>query len=406
MRLTHLSLTNFRLFSRLDMDMPRRILLLVGSNAQGKTSLLEAIYFLSTFSSFHAQTDRQLINFLAGQESLAVGRLVATYERADRQHRLEVRLIQDLNGNGGTRQRKEVLLDGAKIHANQAVGHFSSVIFLPQMTRILEGGPDERRRYLNLTIAQANPGFSQILTDYNQALTQRNALLKQLNEHGGDPEQLVFWDNVLTSKGAVIISLRIQAIKQLEQLAVRIHEKLSGSAEVIRLLYQPSYDPLPEPTGQFALPIQTTVQRDGFTIAQIQQGFAAKLGEVRREEIARGVTTIGPHRDEMRIQCNGIDLTDFGSRGQVRTAILALKLAEVDWLKQVTGEWPVLLMDETLAELDAQRRGYLLEYLEKSEQAILTTTDMNLFPSGFSQKCERWQVSLGNIERLESDNAD
>lgn len=386
--------------------MPRRILLLVGSNAQGKTSLLEAIYYLSTFSSFHAQTDRQLINFLAGQESLAVGRLVATYERTDRQHRLEVRLIQDLNGNGGTRQRKEVLLDGVKIPANQAVGHFSSVIFLPQMTRILEGGPDERRRYLNLAIAQANPGFSQILADYNQALTQRNALLKQLNEHGGDPEQLVFWDNVLTSKGAAIIYLRIQAIKQLEQLAVRIHEKLSGSAEVIRLLYQPSFDPLPEPTGQFALPIQTTIQRDGFTIAQIQQGFAAKLGEVRREEIARGVTTVGPHRDEMRIQCNGIDLTDFGSRGQVRTAILALKLAEVDWLKQITGEWPVLLMDETLAELDAQRRGFLLEYLEKSEQAILTTTDMNLFPRGFSQKCERWQVSLGNIEKLESDNAD
>lgn len=386
--------------------MPRRILLLVGSNAQGKTSLLEAIYYLSTFSSFHAQTDRQLINFLAGQESLAVGRLVATYERADRQHRLEVRLIQDLNGNGGTRQRKEVLLDGVKITANQAVGHFSSVIFLPQMTRILEGGPEERRRYLNLAIAQANTGFSQILADYNQALTQRNALLKQLNEHGGDPDQLVFWDNVLTSKGAAIIYMRIQAVKQLEQLAVRIHEKLSGASEVIRLLYQPSYDPLPKPEGQIALPIQTTVQRDGFTIAQIQQGFAARLAEIRREEIIRGVTTIGPHRDEMRIQCNGVDLTDFGSRGQVRTAILALKLAEVDWLKQMTGEWPVLLMDETLAELDTQRRGYLLEYLEKSEQAILTTTDMNLFPQGFSQKCERWQVSQGNIEKLATDQED
>ena len=294
-------------------------------------------------------------------------------------------------------------LDGVKITANQAVGHFSSVIFLPQMTRILEGGPEERRRYLNLAIAQANTGFSQILADYNQALTQRNALLKQLNEHGGDPDQLVFWDNVLTSKGAAIIYMRIQAVKQLEQLAVRIHEKLSGASEVIRLLYQPSYDPLPKPEGQIALPIQTTVQRDGFTIAQIQQGFAARLAEIRREEIIRGVTTIGPHRDEMRIQCNGVDLTDFGSRGQVRTAILALKLAEVDWLKQMTGEWPVLLMDETLAELDTKRRGYLLEYLEKSEQAILTTTDMNLFPQGFSEKCERWQVTQGNIEKLEKD---
>jgi DNA replication and repair protein RecF len=179
---------------------------------------------------------------------------------------------------------------------------------------------------------------------------------------------------------------------------MRVHEQLSGSREVIRLIYQPSYDPLPQQQGQIALPIQTAVQRDGFSLAQIQQGFAARLREVRREEILRGVTTIGPHRDELRVQCNGIDLTDFGSRGQVRTAILSLKLAEVDWLKQMTGEWPVLLMDETLAELDTQRRECLLTYLEKSEQAILTTTDMNLFPADFKEKCERWQVSQGNVE--------
>jgi DNA replication and repair protein RecF len=403
MRLTHLSLTNFRLFSRLDMELPRRILLLVGSNAQGKTSLLEAIFFMATFSSFHAQNDRQLINFLAGQDALSVGRMIGTYQRGDRQHRLEVRLIQDLNGNGGTRLRKEILLDSVKTPANQIVGHLSAVIFLPQMTRILEDGPEERRRYLNLAVAQANPGFSQILADYNQALAQRNALLKQLNEHGGDAAQLEFWDNVLSSKGAAIILMRIQAIKQIEQLAMRVHEKLSGSAEVLRLLYQPSYDPLPKPEGQFALPIQTSIQRDGFTMAQIQQGFAARLAELRREEIQRGVTIIGPHRDEMRVQCNGIDLTDFGSRGQVRTAILSLKLAEVDWLKHMTGEWPVLLLDETLAELDTQRRECLLEYLENAEQAILTTTDMNLFPVGFTQKCERWQVTQGNIEKLTED---
>lgn len=402
MRLTHLSLTNFRLFSRLDMDVPRRILLLVGANAQGKTSLLEAIYYLATFTSLHAQSDRQLVNFLASQEALSVGRLVGTYQRGDRQHRLEVRLIQDANGNGGARLRKEVLLDGVKTPANQVVGHFSSVIFLPQMTRILEGGPDERRRYLNLATAQANGGFTQILTDYNQALSQRNALLKQLNERGGDSSQLDFWDSVLTSKGAAIILTRIQAIQEIEQLAMRIHEKLTGSKEVIRLIYQPSYDPIQKPEGQFALPIQTAIQRSGFSLVQLQKGFAAKLTEVRRDEILRGVTTIGPHRDEMRVLCNGIDLTDFGSRGQIRTAILSLKLAEVDWLKQKTGEWPVLLMDETLAELDKQRRDCLLGYLENAEQALLTTTDMNLFPEGFTGRCERWQVDQGNVEKISS----
>jgi DNA replication and repair protein RecF len=243
--------------------------------------------------------------------------------------------------------------------------------------------------------------FTQVLTDYNQALSQRNALLKQLNERGGDTDQLEFWDHVLTSKGAVIMQARIQAVQELEQLAMRIHEKLSGSKEVIRLVYQPSYDPVQKPEGQFALPIQTTVQRNGFNLNQLQQGFAAKLAEARREEIARGVTTIGPHRDEMRVLCNGIDLTDFGSRGQIRTAILSMKLAEVDWFKQKTGEWPVLLMDEILAELDTERRAFLLAYLDKAEQALLTTTDMDLFPQGFHQQCERWQVAQGNVEKLE-----
>jgi DNA replication and repair protein RecF len=399
MRLNHLSLTNFRLFSRLDMDLPRQILLLEGDNAQGKTSLLEAIFFLATFTSFHAQNDRQLINFLASQEELAVGRLVANFSRADKESRLEVRLIQELNGTGGTRLRKEVLLDGVKIPPNQAVGCFNAVIFLPQMTRILEGGPEERRRYLNLAIAQSERSYTQILADYNQALTQRNALLKQLNERGGDEKQLEFWDHVLTSKGAVIIQARVQAIEEIGEIAIRIHEKLTGSKEVLRLFYQPSYDPIPRPEGQIALPMQTKVQRTGFTLTQIQQGFATKLEEVRREEIIRGVTTIGPHRDEMRIQCNGIDLTDYGSRGQIRTALLALKLAEVDWLKAKNGEWPVLLMDETLAELDEDRRTCLLDYLHIVEQALLTTTDLNLFPAEFSANCERWMVNQGNISK-------
>lgn len=402
MYLTHLSLTNFRLFSRLDMDVPRRILLLMGSNAQGKTSLLESIYYLATFTSFHAMSDKQLLNFVATGEELTVARLVAAYNRGDRRHKLEVRLIQDSNGNGGSRLRKEVLLDGVKTPVNQVVGHFNAVIFLPQMTRILEGGPEERRRYLNLASAQADPFFTQALSEYNQAITQRNALLKLLAERGGDASQLDYWDEVLTSRGALIMHSRIIAIQEIEQLAIRIHEQLSGGKEVIRLNYQPSYDPLPKPEGQFSLPMQTSAQRDGFSLKQLQQGFAEKLKQVRNEEIARGVTTVGPHRDEMRIICNGIDLTDFGSRGQLRTAILSLKLAEVDWLKSKTTQWPVLLLDETLAELDIDRRKFLMNYLEKAEQAILTTTDLSLFSPGFVEKCERWQITGGSVSVLSS----
>lgn len=402
MRLNHLSLTNFRLFSRLDMDLPSQILLLEGNNAQGKTSLLEAIFFLATFTSLHASHDRQLINFLASQDSLAVARLTASFATQERESRLEIRLIQELNGNGGSRLRKEVLLNGAKISPNQAVGAFKAVMFLPEMTRIIEGGPEERRRYLNLAIAQSNRNYTQTLADYNQTVSQRNALLKQLFERGGDEKQLDFWDQVLATKGALLMQARIQAIEEIGEIAIRIHSALTDSKEVLRLYYQPAYDPVVQPQNQFSLPMQTKVERGQFTLEQLQTGFTARLAQLHREEILRGVTTIGPHRDEMRIHCNGIDLTDFGSRGQIRTALLSLKLAEIEWLKQKTGEMPVLLLDETLAELDEARRESLLTYLTSAEQAVLTTTDMNLFPTNFSGKCERWWVDQGNIHKKDS----
>lgn len=401
MYLTHLSLTNFRAFTRLDMEVPRRTLMLVGDNAQGKTSILEAIYYLATYTSFHARNDRQLINFLASREPLAVTRLVADYQSSgaagNKPHRLEIRLIQESSGNGRNRLRKEILLDGVKRTMHEAMGAFTAVIFLPQMTRIVEGGPEERRRYLNLSLAQTVPGYSQALSEYMQVLTQRNALLKQLAERGGDPDQLVYWDTLLADRGARIIYERIAAVQELEQLAARIHHQLTGSQEILRLVYQPAYDPVPQPEGQYALPIQAPVNRSGFSQERIRQGFLQRLAEMRREEVARGVTTIGPHRDEMRLLSNGIDLGDFGSRGQVRTALLALKLAEVTWIKNRTGDWPVLLLDEILAELDMQRRADLQRYLLDYEQTMLTTTDLSLFEPNFIEQGSVWQVEQGFV---------
>jgi DNA replication and repair protein RecF len=398
MHLTHLSLTNFRAFTRLDLDLPRRLVLLVGDNAQGKTSLLEAVYFLATFTSFHASHDRQLINFLASREPLAVARLVADYQRGSRSHRLEVRLIQEANGaNGGSRLRKEILLDGVKRSMSDVVGHFNAVIFLPHMSRIIEEGPEERRRYLNLALSQAAPSYAAALSEYNQALTQRNALLKQLNERGGDADQLLFWDDILSQRGAQIIRARILAVQEMERLAVRIHQGLTRSGEVLRMVYQPAFDPLPQPNGQYVMQLNAPIDRSNLSIDQIRQGFARRLVEARGEEIARGVTTIGPHRDELRFLSNGIDLGDYGSRGQVRTTLMALKLAEVAWMEEKTGQKPVLLLDEILAELDVQRRADLLESLASSDQALLTTTDLKLFPTDFIHQIEVRRVQAGSI---------
>lgn len=400
MYLKRLSLTNFRQFSRLDLDIPREIFLLVGANAQGKTTLLEAIYFLSTFSSFHAGSDRQLMNFTLPEVGTTVGRIVGDFIRQDGEHRIEVRLIRESNnGNGRSRFRKEVLLDGVKRKMSEVVGQFNAVIFLPQMARIIEESPSDRRRYLDMLISQVSPRYLQHLSDYAQTLTQRNALLKLLGERGGDAEQLAVWDGMLARHGAFIMKERIQAIRELEEEARRIHYSLTHGKEVLRLDYQPAYDPLEKPEGQMMLNVSTVVDRSGFTLEELEKGMAAALGKRQREEIARGVTTIGPHRDELRFLSNQVDLGDYGSRGQGRTALLALKLGEVNYLRRKTGEWPVLLLDEIMSELDIQRRADLLAALAECDQAILTSTDLSMFEPAFIESHAAWRVESGMVHR-------
>ena len=378
---------------------PSGATLLLGDNAQGKTSLLEAIYYLAAFTSFHANSDRELVNFIAGTNPLAVGRIVADYVRGGKSHRLEVRLIQEKNGhNGATRMRKEILLDGAKRKASEVFGHFNAVLFLPQMLQVIEGSPSGRRRYLDLLLSQTIPNYAAALSTYNKAISQRNALLKLLSERGGDPGQLAFWDEKITLSGAVLIEARIHAIHEIGVLAALTHSELTRGVEVLQLAYHPAYEPLPQQPGQFALPLDAPLDRTGISQSKIIEGFQTALNEKRTEEIARGLTTIGPHRDELRFLANGIDLGTYGSRGQIRTAMLAIKMAEVTWMKEKTGHWPVLLLDEVLAELDPQRRADLLARLTQAEQALLTTTDLDLFTEAFVQTAQQWHIQGGTLQ--------
>jgi DNA replication and repair protein RecF len=393
--LKRISLTNFRNFTRLDIDVPRRSVLLVGDNAQGKTSVLEAIYFLAALTSFQTNADRQMVNFLETRNSPAVARIVGEYVRGTRTHKLEVRLILDAVGVGnGQRLRKEILLDGVKKQASDAVGKFSAVVFVPQMSQIIEGGPDERRRYLNLALAQAVPAYAGVLSDYTKALEQRNALLKALSERGGGADQLEVWDETLARLGAQIIQWRIAAVQELEKQASRVHLELTHGAEVLRLAYEPSFDPLPK----IALKLDAPADRSSIALKDIERGFLDRLRGIRSEEISRGVTTIGPHRDEMRFLANQIDLGDYGSRGQIRTALLSLKLAEVSWIKERTTQWPVILLDEVMAELDLQRRADLLKYLGQAEQSLLTATDLQMFTPNFVDEAKVWRVKNGKVE--------
>jgi len=409
MKLTHLSLTNFRNFSRLDLDVPGGLVILEGGNAQGKTSLLESIFYLATYTSFHTSSDRQLINFIDLDKSLAVARIVADFEhknpfevetrKSTTSNRIEVRLIQEEGiGNGALRFRKEVLLDNLPRKISEVVGVFNAVLFLPQMLRIVEGSPEERRRYLNLAMGQVLPGFTTDLIDYSNLLAQRNALLKQLNERGGDFEQLNYWDERLSITGGRIILSRIRTIKELEQIAGRLHHNLTRNQEILRLSYQPSFNLSPLQSTQYSLPFDIQPDYSGISLEEIQKCFQKGLHNKRNEEIARGMTTIGPHRDELRFLSNGIDLGIYGSRGQARSLVISLKLAEVAWMKEKTAQWPVLLLDEIFAELDAERRNDLHLRLMESEQVILTTTDLDGFPADFVQKAKVWRIQSGQVK--------
>jgi DNA replication and repair protein RecF len=386
MRLNRLSLTNFRTFSRLEMNLPGRIHVLVGDNAQGKTSLLEAVYYLATFASFQAGKDRQMINFAAVPEPVAVARITAEFERGGELHRLEVRIIQEPVLPSGSRTRKEILVDGVKKSAAEAVGRFSAVIFLPQMTRIVEGSPEDRRRFLNMALSQVIPGYARAMSHYAQVITRRNALLKMLAENRSQMDQLTYWDEQLVLHGSQMVLSRAEAVQELENQAGRLHQKLTAGLEKLSLIYKPAIDFVGENTA-------------ALTLESVQTAFRQNLVNVRNEEIARGVTVCGPHRDDLCFLCNDLDLSDYGSRGQIRTAMLSLKLAEVNWMKTRTGEWPVLLLDETLAELDLHRRADLQHTLEECDQGILTTTDMHQFSNEFVSDCSIWRVDAGCVSK-------
>jgi DNA replication and repair protein RecF len=206
---------------------------------------------------------------------------------------------------------------------------------------------------------------------------------------------------MIATNGATIIEARIKSISDFEEYFREQFRRLTGSREEIRLDYQPSYNGENQTNRQLELGINQSASNP-FGYAEIRENFLARLKTLRREEIRRGVTTIGPHRDEIRFFSNDIDLGVFGSRGQIRTAVMALKIAETQWLKDKSGELPVLLLDETLAELDELRRADLLNSLGLDEQAILTTTDLKLFSPDFAKTCQVWQVAEGRVEKSNS----
>lgn len=399
MKIEHLSLTNFRNYARLEFSPPAdRPVVLVGDNAQGKTSALEAIFYLATSTSPYTTSDRQLIHWRTENDPIPFARLSAEIGGANgAYHKLDITLMLDVTA-GAARFKKAVKLNNVDKRVMDVVGMLNVVLFLPRDLSLVEGSPSDRRRFMDGTLRQVDIAYLLALNEYDKILPQRNALLKRIADKRASPVELEFWDEQLAASGAVIIAGRQRFLRELEVKARANHVALTGGRETLSLKYLPSILTAAKGEGRqqsFAV-IGLDLDRQ-LSAEAIKPQFLDRLQAQRREAIGRGITIAGPHRDELRIHINERDCGLYGSRGQARTAVMALKFAELEWMRDQRGEYPLFLLDEVVAELDSRRRGYLLNRLDGRAQTLVTTTEIEIFSPAFRQRATVYRVENGQI---------
>ncbi len=404
MQINHLSLTNFRNYARLEFELPAgKPLVLCGDNAQGKTSALEAIYYLATSSSPYTASDRQLIHWRAENDPIPFARLSAELGNRDSSYqRLDITLMLDMS-SGAPRFKKSIQLNHVEKRVTDVIGLLSVVLFLPQDLSLVEGSPSDRRRFLNTTLTQVNLDYLLALNEYEKLLPQRNALLKRIAQKRAHAVELEYWDEQLAKHGSVIIASRQRFLRELEIRAGDTHQALTGGREALSLKYLPSIAPTAGGDGkQLSFDVLGLDLNRQLNPKEIQPQFVEQLLAQRHESVTRGVTLSGPHRDELRLMINERDCGLYGSRGQARTAVMALRFAELEWMRDQIGEYPLFLLDEVVAELDGKRRAFLLDRLDGQAQTLLTTTELDVFDPAFLQRARVFQVVNGQIAASET----
>lgn len=361
MYLSRLELSNFRNYGRLELALQPGLTVLYGQNAQGKTNVLEAIYLLASGSSYRAASDREVIRWDAPAEE----RLARVIGLAGG---LELQLVvADMPGLAS----KRVLLNGAGKRLSDFVGRLPAVFFGPEQLDLVTGSPGSRRAFLDGALSQTDRTYFRSLSVYNRVLHQRNQLLKQFRERELNPDELVYWDAQLVESGSLLTMRRAGCIQELAALAAGHHEQLAPGG------------------GQLTLAYETKLFRSGggwtrlLTVeaAEVQAEFRSCLALENDREMAQGTTVVGPHRDDLLLLLDGKPVDKFGSRGQQRTVALALKLAELDLIRQHIGQNPILLLDDVLSELDDARRAALRDVVQRHEQVLLTTTERPDMPA-------------------------
>jgi DNA replication and repair protein RecF len=395
MHVTHLSLRDFRNYERADLALDPATTLFYGPNAAGKTTILEALYFLATTRSPRAGADREVVRFGA-QGDIGVppfARLVADVTRADGPVRLEVvvqRRTDDETPEGMPPSRgasvKTVRVDRRAVRAMDLVGNLRVVLFTPADVELVTGPPAERRRYLDITLSQLDGRYVRTLSHYQKVVQQRNSLLRSWREsrripHNADDE-LAFWDRELAASGAYVLRERLRAVRELNALAGPIYCAVSAGTTPLHTRYQSSVPDADESHDE----------------RQVEQVFVARLAATRDEEIGRGQTLIGPHRDDLLLGVGEVSVGTYGSRGQQRSAMLALKLGEAELMHQRSGDAPVLLLDDLLSELDAERRAHLLAAINRpDQQTLVTATGTQDFDAAFLARAKKLRVEGGRL---------
>ena len=358
MYIKQIQLQNFRNYANVTAQFHKSVNLFLGQNAQGKTNLLESIYITSMGKSFRTNKDKEMIRF--GEDFFRVK--INAFKEED----LTVEIAVNREG------KKGIKIDGVKAKKlSQLFEEIYMVVFSPEDLKIVKDEPEKRRKFTDRELCQIKPSYYNNLHQYKKALMQRNAYLK---ESRIDESVLDIWDLKLSEYGSKIIKERVSFIEKINRISSRIHTGITNQKEKLQVIYEPSIHPREE----------------------LQIYFYEQVKKSRQRDIKNRTTGKGPHKDDLKLLANGIDIRNFGSQGQQRTAALSLKLSEIQMIKEETGEHPVLLLDDVLSELDQERQNYLINYL-KDIQIFITTTELSKEVENFLTQGKTFYISNGYI---------
>lgn len=370
MYLIELALQHYRNYMTQNLSLARGINLFLGENGQGKTNLLEAVYYLSCGSNFRGNKENELIHW---QQDYF--RLSAKLKKEHSSRIYDLEIYADRNRN------KQIKINGVKYKRNaDLLGYLQTVLFSPEDLKIIKGSPSDRRRYIDQEICQLDGKYYTLLTRYQKVLQQRNNLLKTIAYKRAAKDQLSVWNQQLIALGSQIITKRLWFLKILVPIARKLQQQISAEKETFNVTYQSSLGLV-----------------GSLSLEELQRVYSDILKQNEAMEINRGITLWGPHRDDLIFYCNDKDLKTYGSQGQQRTGILALKLAELETFYHYNGEYPLLLLDDVMSELDDTRRGFLLKVInDKQIQTIITGANMELVSEEIAQN-EVFIIKEGKI---------